>query len=463
MIKKKKVFLSPALIIVVILSFLFCGGRNPIAGTGKPDRPDGGFEPMRFDFGEGNAIRGFIKVEPEDGDPAGKPFGIISQQTLETAEIPGIDHPDKDFILSEGPFLFLVDVPEGNYNVKITAGGIKGDSRLTVKAESRRLMVMNLEIPRGEVRTIEFTTNVRNPEMESGRKVRLKPREIGHFNWDKKLSIEFSGDNPAISSVEISHNDSAVTVFLAGNSTVTDQRYEPYSAWGQMLPVFFKPALVSVANHAESGEALKSFVTEGRLEKLMDQIRPGDYLLIQFAHNDQKPRSSAYSPPFSDYQDYLRRYIRETRERGAIPVLVTPMLRRNFDDNGRVVNTHGDYPESMRQVAESEEIAMIDLFEMSRQLYETLGPENSKQLFVHYPVGTFPGQDEDLKDNSHHSTYGAYELAKCIVEGIRESRLELAGFLLDDLPGFDPSRPDPFNEWDLPRSPAIDLAMPEGR
>ncbi len=427
-----------------------------------PDEEEDGTPMMRFDFGEGKPLKGYKKAGPSNAYSEAVTFGFLNASTLEAAGLPGPGQTDEDCILSRESFLFLADVPEGNYNVRITAGGCKGPSRITVKAESRRLMIMNMEIPEGETRILEFTTNVRYPELKTGGKVRLKPREIGHFNWDRQLSIEFGGLNPAIASLEISPNEGAITVFLAGNSTVTDQRYEPYAAWGQMLPVFFKPGLVSVANHAESGEALKSFVAENRLEKLLEQIRPGDCVFIQFAHNDQKPQSSAYSAPFTDYQYYLRQYIAEVRNLGATPVLVTPMLRRNFNEAGRVINTHGDYPQAMRQVAETEGVFLIDLFEMSRTLYEALGPEDSKKLFVHYPAGSFPGQQEELKDDSHHSSYGAYELARCIAEGIRGSDLELAAYLLDDLPAFDPARPDPFKAWNLSLSPQINQDSPEG-
>jgi lysophospholipase L1-like esterase len=248
-------------------------------------------------------------------------------------------------------------------------------------------MVEKVVTSPGEITTVMFTTNVRYPDLGDGRTVSLKPREIGHFNLDKRLTIEFNGDRPCTCAMEITPNDSAITVFLAGNSTVTDQRYEPWSAWGQMLPRFFKPGSVSVANHAESGEALKSFIAENRLEKLMGMIRPGDYLFIQFAHNDQKPESSAYVEAFTGYKEYLKRYIDETRRRGANPVLVTAMLRRNFNDLGEVINTHGDYPAAMRQVSDEENVPLIDLFEMSRILYEALGPEDSRKLFVHYPAG----------------------------------------------------------------------------
>jgi len=414
----------------------------------------------RFDFGEGKPRKDFLKVTPDMKYSDTDSFGFLTETELQAGKLSG--NKDRDYISSKDAFIFLADVPEGNYNVTLTAVGMEGNSLLTIKTESRRLIVKNLEIPEGETRSIQFTTNVRVPEIGNGKEVRRKPREYGHFNWDKSLSIEFNGVKPAVSSLEITRNETAITVFLAGNSTVTDQKYEPYSAWGQMFPGFFKPGLVAVANHAESGEALKSFIGEKRLEKLLSQIRSGDYLFIQFAHNDQKTKSSAYAAPFGDYQDLLKKYISEARSKGATPVLVTPMLRRSFDEEGQMINTHGDYPEAMRQVAEEVDVTLIDLFAMSKVLYETLGPEDSKKLNLHYPMGSFPGQEKAIQDNSHHSTYGAYELAKCVVTGLRKSSLELADYLKEDLPDFDPSHPDPFSSWNLPLSPSTDITKPEG-
>ena len=458
MATKKTIPIAILIPLSIMVLYGFEGGqaRNPQTGSGSRQEVGPGIQ--RFDFGTGEPKAGFVKVGPGDEFSEEKGFGFIEVSPLSTVRMsgpgePGSEPGDRDFIFSERPFLFLVNVPEGNYLVRVTAGGVNGDSRLTLKAESRRLMAMNELVPEGESRTIEFSTNVRYPEIDSGLVVRLKPREIGHLDWDRQLSVEFSGTNIAISSVEIVPDDKAITVYLAGNSTVTDQRYEPYSAWGQMLPVFFKPGMVSVANHAESGEALKSFVSENRLEKLMKNVHQGDYLFIQFGHNDQKTNSSAYAAPFGDYQEYLRKFIREARIRGMIPVLVTPMLRRKFDEEGHVINTHGDYPKAMRQVAEEEMVGLIDLFQMSKELYEALGPEESKKLFVHYPAGSFPGQEQELKDDSHHSSYGAYELARCVVKGIREDLPELSLALRHDVPKFDPAHPDPFSSWHLPVDP----------
>ncbi len=448
---KKSVVLINALMVAVLIPIFFMGSSC----CNNPTEPG-----TRFDFGDGKPLKNFVKVTPGMLYSEADSFGFLRGADLQVGKLSG--NKDRDYISSRDPFIFLADVPEGNYNISLTAVGMEGNSLLTIKTESRRLIVQNLEIPEGETKTIQFTTNVRRPEIGNGKEVRRKPREYGHFNWDRSLSIEINGVNPAVSSLEITRNETAITVFLAGNSTVTDQKHEPYSAWGQMLPGFFKSGRVAVANHAESGEALKSFIGEKRLEKLLSQIRSGDYLFIQFAHNDQKTKSSAYAAPFGDYQDLLKRYISEARSRGATPVLVTPMLRRSFDEEGLVINTHGDYPEAMRQVAKEVEVTLIDLFAMSKVLYETLGPEDSKKLFLHYPMGSFPGQEKEIQDNSHHSTYGAYELAKCVVKGLRESQLELADYLLEDLPDFDPSHPDPFSSWDLPLSPSIDITKPDG-
>ena len=150
-----------------------------------------------------------------------------------------------------------------------------------------------------------------------------------------------------------------------------------------------------------------------------------------------------------DVQDLLDKYFTPMKE-GLFEEIFRPL----FDEDGNLVNTHGDYPEAMRQVADQESVPLIDLFDMSRILYEALGPENSKKLFLHFPA-------EELKDNTHHSTYGAYELSKCVIRGIQEVLPELASYLLDDLPEYDPASPMDFALWDLPLSPSFFLETPE--
>ncbi len=417
----------------------------------------------KFDFGQGKVARGYIQVLPDMKYGIERGFGFYDDGSA----IYSIDRGRNnalytDFITSTKPFLFAVDVPEGNYNVKVIMGDNITESITTVKAESRRLMLEKVHTTAGKFKTKVFTTNVRYSTIHNNEEVKLKSREKDHANWDRKLTIEFNNSNPCICALKITSAENAITVYLAGNSTVTDQQHEPWAAWGQMLPRFFKPGKISVANHAESGETLKSFIAENRLKKILACIKPGDYMFIQFGHNDQKPEKSDYVEPFTGYKELLKFFIGEVRKHDAIPVLVTPMLRRRFDDNGKIINTHGDYPEAMRQTAREENVALIDLHQMSKILYEALGTEGSKKLFVHYPAGTFPGQTEEYKDNSHFCNYGAYQLAKCVVEGIKTNKLGIARYLVDDIRPFNPAEPDPFEQWSLPASPVTIKPEPDG-
>lgn len=362
----------------------------------------------------------------------------------------------------EKPFFFSLAVPEGNYQVTLVLGDKQAASVTTVKAESRRLMVDKAQTAPGKFRKIEFTVNVRYPEVNQSEMVRLKPREKGgNLDWDHKLTLEFNGDHPSVRSISIKKVDNAITVFLAGDSTVVDQDKEPWAAWGQMLPCFFGPK-VAIANNAESGETIRSFVTENRLDKVLSTMKRGDYLFIQFGHNDQKP-GRGYVPAFTDFENYLRRYISEARKRGGNPVLVTPMNRRRFDAQGHIVQTLGDYPEAMRRVAAEQKVPLIDLNAMSKTLFETLGVEGTLKAFVHYPAHTFPDQDKPLADNTHFNAYGAYELARCVVQGIRDDHIPLAKYLRKNAGTFDSAHPDPVNTWSLPASPEVSTATPYER
>ena len=361
---------------------------------------------------------------------------------------------------SDRPFLFDVALAEGNYDVTVILGDA-APSVTTVKAESRRLMVEQVRIRAGESVTRRFTVNVRTPYMAGGDSVRRKPREVGSATWDDRLTLEFGGEHPSVREISIAPAHDPVTVYLAGNSTVVDQAVEPWAAWGQMIPRFFQPGSVVVANHAESGETLKAFIGEHRLAKVLTRLKRGDYLFVEFAHNDQKAGSS-HVEPFTTYKEYLGKFIDEAQSRGATPVLVTSMHRRSFDSTGHIVNTLGDYPAAMRQLADERHVALVDLNAMSKLFYEALGPMQSTKAFVHYPAGTYPGQATELKDDTHFNNYGAYELARMMVEGLRASGLPLARLLLPDIAPFDPSHPDPLDTFTLPASPVAVIAKPAG-
>jgi len=363
-------------------------------------------------------------------------------------------HPSAE---KPAPFYLSASVPEGNYRVTITFGSDTAASDNTVRAESRQLLLEKLVTAPGESITRSFCVNVRGSQLAApeknapgGARVLLNERENGILRWDEKLTLEFNGAAPAVRSVRIEPVE-VPTVFLVGDSTVTDQPSEPAAGWGQMLPRFFKPE-VAVANHAESGETLKSFIAELRLAKVLSQLRAGDYLFIQFGHNDQKRQwPQTYAEAHSTYKAYLRVYIAEARLRGATPVLVTSMQRRTFDEQGHIRNSHGDYPAAVREVASEDKVALIDLDRASTQFYEALGPAKAPLAF-----------NAGGKDATHHNNYGGYELAKVIVQGIRENGLPLASLIVDDFRGFDPAHPDAPETFCLPPSPAHSTAALRG-
>jgi len=214
-----------------------------------------------------------------------------------------------------------------------------------------------------------------------------------------------------------------------------------------MLTRFFGPG-IGVANHGESGESLRGFIGERRLAKLMSVIRAGDFVLIQMGHNDQKEKGEGVGA-FTTYKADLKRFIAEARKHGATPILVTSMHRLTFDADAKIVNSLGDYPEAVRQTGKEEDVAVIDLHAMSKPFYEAMGPVESHKAFAG-------------KDTTHHSNYGSYELAKCVVEANRAAQLPLAKFLLPGLVKFDPAHPDPVDKFDIPAEPSVAVQRPLG-
>lgn len=331
----------------------------------------------------------------------------------------------------DGGRRFSVALPEGNWRVTLTLGERRA-ATTTVKAEARRLMLDRVATRAGQRLTRSFVVNTRTAMLAAppanapgGTMVRLKPREAGSATWDDRLTLELLGD-AAVGAVRIEPAD-VPTLYLVGDSTVTDQPSEPAASWGQMLPAFLD-GQVAVANHAESGETLKSFLTELRLDKVLSTIGKGDWLFIQFGHNDQKAQwPQTYAEAGTTYRTYLKAYIAEARRRGATPVLVTSPERRNFDAAGRIKPSLGDYPAAVRAVATEEGVAVIDLNAASVAIYEALGPAVSPQAF-----------NDGGADRTHHNNYGAWLLARAVTEGMR-ALPGLAAHVTAER--FDPGRP----------------------
>jgi len=297
-------------------------------------------------------------------------------------------------------------------------------------------MLEEVEARAGETARRTIAVNVRDrrlapvpPNAPGGREVALGADESGSRDWDGALCLEFGGRAPGAASVEAVPAD-LPTLYLAGDSTVADQPGPAYASWGQALTLFLGPG-IAVANHARSGETLKSFISSHRLAKVLERMREGDYLLVQFGHNDQKREwPQTYAEAGTTYLAYLRAYLAEARLRGATPILATSPQRRSFGPDGRVRNTHGDYPDAVRALAREEGLVLVDLESASRRLYEALGPELSRAAFA------VPG------DETHHGPYGARQLAKYVAAVLRSSGLGLAREVSSSLGDYDPARPD---------------------
>lgn len=392
-----------------------------LSGDGQP--------PLRFSFGESPPEPGWTRVPATAGYSSATGYGFE----------PGAVLGGKDYLTSEQAFLFSVKLPEGNYAVSVQLNDMAGESVTTVKSEQRRLMLEKIRIQPGTPATRSFIVNIRTPHISQAIQVNLKPRELEteKTDWDDKLTLEFNGRHPALRGLVISPVI-VPTVFITGDSTVCDQPAEPWNSWGQMLPRFFTPT-VAVANYAESGESISSSLGAHRFDKVFSLMKPGDYLFIQFGHNDQKDKNAA---ALATYRTNLEQIIDRARSCGGTPVLVTSMERKS----GITRDTLAAYPATVRAVANAKCCALIDLHAMSRVLYQALGAD----------------LDKAFQDGTHHNNYGSYQLAKCVVTGIQRAGLPLAKSITADFGGFDPAKPDPIATFEMPASPTLSEVKPLG-
>lgn len=365
-------------------------------------------------------------------------------------------------VKSNAPFTRNIEVPDGNYKVTVVLGSKKKAGKTVVRAENRRLMVDEVATKKGQFKTVEFVVNKRTPEIEKGKRVKVKDREKNYNTWDNAINLEFTGAAPAVKEVKIERDTTATTIFLCGNSTVVDQPYEPWASWGQMIPRWFGPE-VAISNNAESGLTAGSFLGSYRLDKILTMMKKGDYVICEFGHNDQKEKMAG-AGAWYNFSYNLKVFIDKVRAKGGNIIFVTPTQRRRFDDatHSKILETHGDYPDAMRAVAKREGVPVIELHDMTRTFFETLGYENSKKALVHYPANTFPGQDKPLADNTHFNPYGAYEIAKMVVMGMKQLHLPIVKYLRSDWKDFNPAQPDDYNKFVWYNSVQQDVTKPDG-
>ncbi len=402
----------------------------------------------KFQFGTAPVAPGFTAVPTATLYTASRGFGFESGATVVDVPAGAGGAAAHGAVTASAPFAFSVKVPEGNYRVTVTLGDPGADSVTTVKAETRRLMLERIHAARGEVVRRTFTVNVRGPKISTGGEVALDSREMNPttheaaaLHWDDKLTLTFSDSHPALEALEIQKVDDAITLYIVGDSTVTDQGGWPGSSWGQMIPRWFQPE-VAVANHAESGETLKGFLKERRWEKVLDSMKPGDFVLIEFGTNDSKSSgpqniypnqdfAETYSPADTVYKELLRRFVGDVRERHGFPIIASPSARREEVKDNTSLRA---YATAAMDVAKEMNIPGIDLNAMGVALNRALGADGVKQF----------------NDRTHHVEYGSYLQAKCIVLGLQQDHVPLAKYITTDFQ-FDPAHPTPLPaDFDLP-------------
>lgn len=407
---------------------------------------------LRFDFGSGEVAEGFIGVTATTAYSETQGYGFEDGSNIsETIRTPkrkkAIDPLAYDFITSKdgSPFRFSVKLPEGNYKVTVTMGDKEGTSKTTVRAETRRLMIESATTSKGEIRKESFNVNIRTPKLSAGNTIKLDSHEwdaktgtIKTLTWDNKLTIQFNDECPCVCAIEIEPLDKVITVFVIGDSTVTDQRSA--GTWAQYLPRWFNGNVV-IANHAESGQTLKGFRFQRRWDKVMESVKEGDYLFIQLGTNDEKKRGHDPMWPSDDHAgDWIRTHSDaetdyiwelaimavEARRHGVTPVIVSPMSK--FDrKNLKATHVMDAYGKNAPKAAELAQCAYIDLWGMSIDIINAIGED---ALHVY-------------SDGTHTNDYGGYLYSLCIAKGIKENGLDLANYLVDDLIDIDPKNPTP--------------------
>jgi lysophospholipase L1-like esterase len=220
-----------------------------------------------------------------------------------------------------------------------------------------------------------------------------------------------------------------IKIYLIGDSTMCPYEPEraPITGWGMPFANFFD-STVTIDNRGKGGRSTRTFLSENRWAPIADSLQEGDYVLIQFGHNDEA-KEEKYKDrytPVPDYKTNLIKFITETRAKKATPVLITPVTRMRFDKDGKMMETHVEYTGAMYEVAKEYNVQLIDLDKKSRDLLNQFGPENAKLLFMQLAPGETPAYPDGQKDNTHFNDYGARRIAELVLEGVKELHLGLA-------------------------------------
>lgn len=414
----------------------------------------------RFVFGSGPVGAGETAVWPQSRYSPSAGFGF-EPGPAEPALAAAVAGPraGQAVLAPREPLHFSVDLPEGSYRVTATLGGTAEASDTTLRTELRRLMLQGIKTAPRQVTTQQFTVHVRNPRIAAapgraeGQVQRRAPRETVDeaWTWDGKLTLEVNGHRPVLQALDI-EPVRVPQLFVLGDSTVADQAGEPYASWGQMLPRWFAPTL-AVVNFAQSGETYRDALQRRRLDKILSLAQPGDTVLMQYGHNDQKQLRDG-SGSVASYQEEIRQHVRALRAQQLQPVIVTSVERRFFDARGQLQHTLTDHVNAAKAVATEMAVPLLDLNAASRTLYLALGTQEAPFAFA---TGT-----DGRVDPTHHNNRGAWLLAGLVAQGLRSLNLPVAAHLRPDAPVVDAAKPPSRAALDIRPSPGATRERPLG-
>lgn len=384
---------------------------------------------LRFDFGKGAVAEGYVAISSGVAYSSDRKYGFADPSKVSFVDRGTADALRSDFGIVQDT-AFNVDLPNGDYTVSLIAGDLNDGTDISITAESIEKVKRldgNAVRPAGQFLEMNFDIAL----------------------VDGQLNLQFAGTAPKINALVITKKAERTagelpTIYLAGDSTV--QTYDPYwlpqAGWGQMISSFFSYDVI-FKNHAIGGRSTKNFISEGRLDEVLRAIKPGDYFLIQFGHNDATISvPDRYAAP-ADYKNYLKTYINGAKQRGATPILVTPMGRRSFNaETGKFNVSFPEYVQAMKEVAQELDVDLVDLSTLSIAYYDSIGPAASLSVFLHVPAGVYGAFPNGSADDTHFQEYGAIQIARLLSGGIKQLDLPLAQSVKEiELPAEIPVKP----------------------
>ncbi|MBD0379590.1 rhamnogalacturonan acetylesterase [Paenibacillus sedimenti] len=366
---------------------------------------------FKYDFGPGAIESGYIQVLESTAYSSERGYGFADTTKVSSRDRATSDPLRSDFTMPSGTS-FLADVPNGDYQVRIISGDAIAGNSVDIKAEGLTKAAA-LTTAAGSYSDVTFTVSV----------------------IDSQLNVDIVGTVPRINALIATKLPNRVqgtvpNVYIAGDSTVQtyNSSFYPEAGWGQKIADYFTSS-VKFTNRAIGGRSSKSFAVEGRLDAILNEIKPNDYLFIQFGHNDASSIPERHTDPYTTYKQYLNMYIDGANQRQAIPVLVTPVGRRSYDANGNFKNDFPDYVTAMKQVASERNVKLIDLNSKSIQYYNSIGVEATKSIFLWLEPGAYPNFPNGVQDNTHFQENGAIQIARLVTDGIREMNLAIISFI----------------------------------